>query len=598
MKPLLLLPLLMNSLTASQPNVVLIMTDDQGWGDVGIHGNALIETPNLDSLARESIRFPEFYVHPVCAATRASLLTGRHYLRTGVAHVHGGRDFMHPDEVTIAEWFRANGYATGMWGKWHSGSTTGYLPWERGFEEAYKARLYVHHDGHGEFNGAYRDTPGWTTDVITDMALDFIERHQDQAFFAYIPHLAPHAPLAAKPELVEKYRNKGLGETIATAFAMVEMVDHSVGRILSRLHELGLAENTIVIFLSDNGPQYFGADKVTDEEYALRSIGLKGHKGSMWENGIRVPFFLRFPQRFEPRVAERFADVHDILPTLIDLCELSPPERILPMDGRSLVPICEGKDAAPKQSVIFSNVGWPPVKGDRHPWPNWQKDEFHPVSPVHKPALEYYPHLMGLRTEGFKLLRNPGYAKGAPATVDSEVLIDMREDNAENNNLVCAHPLLAEVMRGALADWFAVIKTEPHAFHVPRFAIGPGTTNQLFLYAPIERLGNAWNAALDSRDWITSGDGGRYLLDVRKGGMYALTLTFLGSFETEFPVLLQLDNQPATALRALPGNAPFAVLELPYGFHRLTLVRDEGGPDTSGLRLHRILFEPRESDEP
>ena len=159
-------------------NVVLILADDLGWGDLGQNGNTLIDTPVLDCMGTEAARFENFYVHPVCAPTRASLLTGRHYLRTGVTHVHGGGDFLHPAEVTMGQWFQENGYATGMWGKWHSGKTSGYYPWERGFDEAYMAKLYIHEDGEGLFQGESRSAPGWTTDVLTGMTIDFIERHQ------------------------------------------------------------------------------------------------------------------------------------------------------------------------------------------------------------------------------------------------------------------------------------------------------------------------------------------------------------------------------------------------------------------------------------
>jgi arylsulfatase A-like enzyme len=183
-----------------RPNVIVILADDLGYGDLGIHGNTVCRTPNLDRLGHHSLRIVPFYVHAVCAPTRASLLTGRHYLRTGVSHVHGGRDFLHPREVTIADWFRHNGYRTGMWGKWHSGKTTGYFPWERGFDEAYMADLYQHEGGGGRLNGERIDTPGWTTAAITDMALDFAEKEDDR-------------PSSASSAILSRICRSGLGRS-------------------------------------------------------------------------------------------------------------------------------------------------------------------------------------------------------------------------------------------------------------------------------------------------------------------------------------------------------------------------------------------------
>ncbi len=545
-----------------RPNVVLILTDDMGWGDLGIHGNKVIDTPRLDRLGGESVRFDNFYVHPCCAPTRASLLTGRHFLRTGVRHVHGGGDFLHRHEVTMAQWFRANGYATGMWGKWHSGKTSGYLPWERGFDEAYMADLYQHHDAGGLMNGERIKTPGWTTEVLTDLSLKFIEQNKDKPFFAYVPHLAPHSPLAAKDELVEKYRQRGLGRHMATAFAMVEMIDDSLGRILDKLDELKLAENTIVLFLSDNGPQYFGMENCSPADYAARyPLALKGHKGSMWENGIKGPFFARFPGRFAPRVVERLADVQDVLPTLIELCGLANrPAGTLPMDGRSIAAYLEGRDELPpKTSVIFSNVGWPPVKdAGKHPWPDWQTREYAPVSEDKKEGLDFLRQLAGLRTESFKLLRNPGYAEGMTEVVEQEVLVDMTDDPLEDCNLAVRDPERAAAMRNRLDAWFAEIKTEPHAYAPPVFEIGADTTGVIYLYGMSRRLGGAVNFGLDTRHWDNPGDGGEYQVHVTEAGQYRLELN--GDFEGELELELEIEGvRPHRATVVIdPGICLFA----------------------------------------
>jgi len=560
-----------------KPNVVLILTDDMGWGDLHIHGNKIIETPRLDRLGNESVRFDNFYVHPCCAPTRAALLTGRHFLRTGVRHVHGGGDFLHRGEVTMAQWFKANGYATGMWGKWHSGKTTGYYPWERGFDQAYMADLYQHRDAGGLMNGTRINTPGWTTEVLTDMALNFIEQHKDGPFFAYVPHLAPHAPLVAKDELVQKYRQRGLGKDMASVFAMNEMVDQSVGRIIDKLDELKLTGNTIILFMSDNGPQYLG-DTCSSQDYAARyPVALKGHKGSMWENGIKVPCFVRLPGRFKPRRVKRLADVQDVLPTLIELCGLDKrPAGALPMDGRSVARYLEGRDdLPPKASVIFSNPGWPPVKAaGKHPWPDWQRQEYAPVPEDCKAGLDFCRQLAGLRTEEFKLLRNPGYAEGMPQAVAHEVLVNMCTDPLENRNLAAADPARATALRTQLDAWFATVKKEPHAYAPPCFEIGPGTTGIVYLYGMSRRLGGAVNFGLDTKCWEKPGDGGDYQIHVSKDGAYRAALS--GEIKGNLAFALALDGKPLHQAAVSEGGMKLGTMRLPAGSHTLSVTRSGG----------------------
>jgi uncharacterized sulfatase len=571
-----------------------VLTDDQGWDDLGCHGNPLIETPNLDRLAGRSVQFENFYATPVCAPTRAGLLTGRHYLRTGVCHVHGGRDFLHPGEVTMAEWFRANGYATGMWGKWHAGKTTGYFPWERGFDEAYMAQLYRHRDSIGEFNGEARRHEGWTVDTLTDYALDFIGRHRDRPFFAHLPYLTVHTPLAAPEELVEKYRRQDLSRPLALAYAMIDQLDTALGRLLAGIDALGLAENTVVVFLSDNGPQYLGADEMRPEDYAKRyPSGMKGHKGSMWENGIRVPCFVAWPGRFPARQAERLADIYDLLPTFIDLCGLTtPPPGALPFDGRSIRTYLEGDDnLPPKRHVIFSNLGWPPLKAAAD-LPRIEHEEYRPVAPAEKPSLPFGPQLMGLRTEAHKLLRHPGRAEGAPAAIDGEVLVDMVADRIENVNLAARERDLAETMRQDLAAWFEEVKTEPHAYHVPRFAVGPGTSNVLYFYAPQRRLGQAWNGGLASFGWTSSGDGGEYLIQVAATGRYRLSLAGAHIVGEGAWLSLEADGLPVLRAWAEDGDGDLGTVDLTAGDHTLRITVAEATPAGSIDRLVALRFAP------
>lgn len=287
----------------SKPNILIIQVDDFGYDDLNLHGNQIFDTPNLDKLGTEAVQFEQFYVSSVCAPSRASLLTGRNFLRTGVSGVHAGRDYINLNETIIAELFKKNGYNTGMWGKWHSGKTNGYFPWDRGFDEAYYASLYNYFDNVGLLNGTELSTTGFTTDVITDMAIHFIEKNKNQPFFAYISHLAPHNPWKAPENYVNNYREKGFSEPLSILSGMINNLDDNIGRLLNKVTELGLDENTIIVFLSDNGPWIssygFG---LTNQEWNLRNPnGLRGNKATNWENGIKSPLFIKWKNHFEAK---------------------------------------------------------------------------------------------------------------------------------------------------------------------------------------------------------------------------------------------------------------------------------------------------------
>jgi len=555
---------------APPPNVLLILTDDQGFDDLGCHGNPLIDTPHLDRLAGQAVRFDNFYVAPVCAPTRAALMTGRYFLRTGVSHVHGGKDFVHPDETLIGELFQRAGYVTGLWGKWHSGKTTGYFPWERGFDEAYMARLYQHKDSVGRFNGEPREHTGWTVDTLTDYALEFISRHRGRPWFTHLPYLTVHAPLVAPDDRIAKYRQRGCGDQLATIYAMIEQLDDNVGRLLDHLDATGQADNTIVVFLSDNGPQFF--PEMSEADKRRRYVNrYKGHKGSMWENGIKAPLFVRWGERFAPRAAERVCDVCDLLPTLLELCGIERPTDALPLDGRSVVPLLEGREAdvAPEEKVVFSNLGWPPEK-DAAAQAEADRWEYRPVPAERKPELRFADQLMALRTERHKLLWRPGYAPGAPAAGDGRVLIDIAADPREDRNVLDAHADLGDGMRDRLRDWFDRVKTEPHAYHTPRFALGPGTTNVVYLYAPHRLRGNVRNGGTMSFAWQAAGDGADYLVDVRRPGRYRVTLDVK---RVHSPATLRLTCGSAKLEAAVtdPGQTTLGKLGLPEGPGEMTL---------------------------
>lgn len=224
------------------------MADDLGHDDLSFHDHPSIETPHLDALASQSVRFSDFTVTPVCATTRAALLTGRHPYKTGVSGVHGGRDFLSKDELLMSDYLRAEGYRAGTWGKWHSGKTEGYFPWNRGFDDAYYAELYQHENSFGWHNGEYVEHGQWVSEVITDYAIDFIDASDDSPFFAYASYLAPHEPWLAPQQFVDKYIQKGYRPAIANLYGMIEEMDAQIGRLLAHLEKSGKLDNTVVSF--------------------------------------------------------------------------------------------------------------------------------------------------------------------------------------------------------------------------------------------------------------------------------------------------------------------------------------------------------------
>lgn len=309
------------------PNVVLILTDDQGWGDFGIHGNDMISTPAIDQMARTGAHFERFYVSPLCAPTRASLLTGRYALRTGTWWVSKGLENMRGEEVTIAEVFKDNGYATGCFGKWHNGAHYPEHPNRQGFDE-FVGFCAGHWNNYFsttlERNGSPYPTEGFITDVLTDEAIRFIEDNRDRNFFTYIPYNAPHGPFQVPDRYFNKYKSMGISDKDAAVYGMCENVDDNVAKIIARLETLGLMEKTIIIFMTDNGPN--------GQRY---NGGMRGVKGSIHEGGVRVPSIFSWKGKIDARSIPQIVGHIDVLPTLVSLCNL---EKVvtLPLDGLDL----------------------------------------------------------------------------------------------------------------------------------------------------------------------------------------------------------------------------------------------------------------------
>jgi arylsulfatase A-like enzyme len=357
---------------APRPNVVVILTDDQGWGDLSISGNTDLSTPNIDSLARDGVSLDRFFVCAVCSPTRAEFLTGRYHPRGGVRGVSTGGERLNLDERTIADVFKAAGYATGAFGKWHNGTQYPYHPNGRGFDEYYgftSGHWGTYFDPPLDHNGKTVRGEGYITDHLTDRAIGFIEQNKGRPFFCYVPYNTPHSPMQVPDKFFAKFKGldlKMLPETgredlahTRAAFAMVENIDWNVGRILKKLDDLKLAEDTVVVYFHDNGPNGWRWNG-----------GMKGRKGGVDEGSIRSPCFIRRPKHLPAgRRVPQIAGAIDLLPTLADLAGLPLPGG-KPLDGVSLRPLMTGGDdaaAAWPDRMIFSHWnGRVSVRTQRH----------------------------------------------------------------------------------------------------------------------------------------------------------------------------------------------------------------------------------------
>ena len=343
MKSLLLSLLLFSGpvFAATGPNILLIMTDDMGYWDTGISGNPHIDTPNLDQLARDGVQFTRFHAASVCAPTRAGVMTGRYYLRTGLYNTRFGGDSLGKGEATIADVLQAQGYATGLFGKWHLGKYSGYQPQQRGFDE-----FFGHYHGHIEryenpdqvvHNGEPVETRGYVSELFADAAMDFMQASQAAAkpFFCFLSFNAPHSPWTLdtshyhQPEgdkLLVKYLERGLPIREARIYALVERVDQNVGRVSEFLEASGLAKDTAVFFMSDNG----GVSK-------FWKGGINGNKASSYEGGTRSPLFAKYPERFPAGGIVTAQTSHvDLFMTFVNLAGIKM-EMNRPMDGKSLL---------------------------------------------------------------------------------------------------------------------------------------------------------------------------------------------------------------------------------------------------------------------
>ena len=474
------------------PNVLLIQCDDLGPDDLGLDdlgpddlGAGAPHTPALNRLASESFCASDFSVQPVCAPSRAALLTGRHPLRAGVSHVHGGKDFLHPGETTLAESFRKAGYATGMWGKWHLGHTEGYFPWQRGFDEAYMADLYKHRQTRGRYNGVPKTSKQWADEHIVDLARHFIRRHPEQPWFAYVPTLTPHTPHDAPEHWVRFHLDRGCPPGLAVNRAMISFLDEQVGRLLRGLAESGQAENTVVVFLSDHGPAIAANElNETDRQRRNRS-GRRGWKGDLYENGLQSPLFIRWPASITPFTCPAPLQLLDLPPTLLEICGVP----FEPMEGTSFAPTLLTRAPARTGDIFtYAHPGWltsgPPYSLTGIP------GEYQPGPPG-----PFWEQSLAIRRGTHKLILNPEYPPNGAL-----VLYDLKSDPGEQHNLASEQPALRKQLLQSLQAWWEGMLHEPHAFQPPTLRIYPGE-NRFAANLPSAIAGGAVNCVNGIIGW-------------------------------------------------------------------------------------------------
>ena len=453
----------------TQPNIILIMTDDQGIGDFGCTGNPVIQTPHIDAMAKRSLRMQRFYVSPVCAPTRACLLTGRYNYRTRVVDTFFGRAMMDTNEITLAEILQDHGYQTGIFGKWHLGDCFPMRSIDQGFQ-----RSLVHRGGgigqpsdplgaEGKYtdpvlidDGQPKHFKGYCTDIYYDHAFDFIRQsaREERPFFVYLPDNCPHGPFGDAPKDWMEYYNEinveneqfpiSEGESLPRKtqtekrrqiFSMISNIDENIGKLYHLLDDLDLRENTMIVFLTDNGPN--------GNRYRC---SLRGTKTSVYEGGIRTLFLWDWPKfGSQPRSsAEPVAHI-DLLPTLLEACQIKVPE--IQLDGRSFYCVMQNKkDALPNRNLFIQTH-----RGNQ------------PVAYHHFAAI-------GKR---WKLVNHSGFNREQPEGNPKFELFDLKDDPFEMHNVIDDHPKIARNMKKDYLNWFQnVSHTRQDNYKAPSIQIG------------------------------------------------------------------------------------------------------------------------------
>ena len=415
------------------PNIILVITDDQGYGDLSVHGSPDVKTPNLDLLHEQSVRFTDFQASPTCSPTRSALECGRSPFRNGITHTIYERERMTTETFTLPQMLSDQGYVTGIFGKWHLGDEADHQPEARGYD-----RVFIHGaggigqkypgscadaPGNSYFDPVIKDqsifvqTKGFCTDVFFNEALKFIKTNsdKDQPFYARISTNAPHAPFVAPEKYIKRFADRGYGAQAQGFYGMIENIDDNMGILMEKMDEWGLSDNTILIFMSDNGKALHN-----DGNVPAYNAGMKGYKGTVHEGGTRVPFFVRWPKHFDGgRDIEVLTCHFDIYPTMADILgiDLPAPEQI---EGRSMLPL-----------LSELNVDW----SDRYRF-------FHQGRwPVGAEPNDYQYKNFAVRNEQYRL-------------VGVDQLYDIQKDPGQKTNVIEQYPEVAKAMLEAYDIWW------------------------------------------------------------------------------------------------------------------------------------------------
>lgn len=441
-----------DSLAGKRPNILFILTDDQGYGDISAHGNPVLKTPNLDKLRSEGVRFTDFHVSPTCSPTRSALMTGRHEFKNGITHTILERERMTLDATTIAQVLQRSGYTTGIFGKWHLGDEAEYQPNRRGFDEVYIhggggiGQIYPGSCGDAPnnkyfdptllHNGTFEKSKGYCTDLFYQQATQWMDekRQGDKPFYAYIPSNTPHSPYNARPEDKALYEGKGLGEDTENFFGMLHNIDENVGKLLKKLDEWGIAEKTLVIFMNDNG----GTAGVK-----VFNAGMHGHKGTPWLGGTHSSSFWRWPGTLKPNDCEALTAHIDFFPTIASLVGAEIDAKLAKqVEGRSLVPLLENSASAWPERFLFTHLGrWP--KGED---PNGSKYK-----------------MCSVRSKRWHLVSEQGAAD------PKWQLFDLQADYAETHDVAADHPEVVKEHAAAFDKFWS----EALPLMVNEKAVGP-----------------------------------------------------------------------------------------------------------------------------
>jgi len=399
------------------PNLLIILTDDMAYGDYSNIGNPFIKTPHLDKMSEESISFKNFYVSPVCAPTRASLLTGKYHQRCGVRSVTNGYEVMDPDELTLAEILKTQSYSTGIFGKWHLGEYYPSLPNAQGFDEYFGFRTghtENYFDPVLEHNGKMEKTDGYITDVLTNKAMEFMLASKEKPFFCYLAYNAPHSPLQVDSSKFAHFLDMGLNDKTSRVYGMVENIDENIGRIFTMLIDSKLIDNTIVLFLSDNGP--ISGWRIPQEDMRFNA-GLRDQKFTIFEGGVRTQSFWYWKDHWIPRYDTTSLAAHiDILPTVMDFIN---PQAVdtLEIDGISLKNVLIEDSDQLKERTYFENFALETLT-DHAPFPG------------------------GIARQGkWKM-------------VNGTELFNLETDPGERDNLAREYPIMFNKLKNAYLDYY------------------------------------------------------------------------------------------------------------------------------------------------